>query len=260
MTPKAVSNPQQKKGPSFRSRLEARRQAAATDVTQQIYGDVSSTGHAEPAPEPPSSAAQGETSASDRSARHGRAEIPNVGPARATSPAPTDDSESLKTYLALLPHDQALVRQIWATATHEAAIASAPRPSPAPNLAERIADLLRGIRDVTAQLAAADSFDTELVGLLQCVDGETSYLRLTLRRHLPSEDEDASVAARFLAAIRAAGPKGKLKDKINDLAPKKWRAPQVSCILNRLCDEGKIARLDLKQHGAAERWIATERA
>ena len=63
-----------------------------------------------------------------------------------------------------------------------------------------------------------------------------------------------------MAAIRAAGPTGKLKDKINDLAPKKWRAPQVSRILNWLREEGKIARLDPKQRGAAERWIATERA
>src|SRR5205085_9364778 len=119
---KGRQQPATRRGASFRSRLEAARQATAIDVTQ-IQGDVSSTGHAEPAPETPFSAAQRETSAGNR------AEIPNVEPAPATSSAPTDDSESLKRYLALLPHDQALVRQIWAVVTHEAAIPSTPEPS-----------------------------------------------------------------------------------------------------------------------------------
>jgi hypothetical protein len=116
-------------------------------------------------------------------------DVAEPAPAITSAPTGTGDSDSLKTYLALLPDDQTLVRQIWSAAQHEAAITPGPPGQQRElSLTERITAALDRIRELTPEIetAGADTFDVESLGaLVDRVEGDVGALKLALRRHQP---------------------------------------------------------------------------
>jgi hypothetical protein len=202
------------------------------------------------------------TGSSEHAAAQRRSEVPNAEPAPAPTTVPSGASDSLETYLALLPDDQTLVRQIWSAAQREATITPGPPGKQRElSLTELITAALDRISELTEELEAAgpDALEPEiLVALRERTDTGMGALRdvLGALRKLPPAD--AAIADRVMTALRAAGASGLAK---NEIFAKKVAARDRDEILLHLRRQGEITKkppaADGRRGRPAERYIVT---